>query len=163
MAQSAECATSAQNERELYMIQIGESELSTMKLIPKLLLTLMIAGLPSSVLAEQELKQQSSRTELVDDYEIVAWRDRYLMLGQDIYQWACAQCHDTGDNGAPKTGDASAWTTRSPLWSAVLMEHAREGYMTMPARGGHPYLSDRAVQAAGEYMLGKTFPDRLRD
>ena len=28
---------------------------------------------------------------------------------------------------------------------------------------GHPYLSDRAVTAAGEYMLGVTFPEKPTD
>jgi cytochrome c5 len=45
----------------------------------------------------------------------------------------------------------------------VLLEHAREGWLDMPAKGGHPYLSDRAVQAAGEYMLCETFPELPRD
>ena len=98
-----------------------------------------------------------------EDYEIIAWRDRYLALGEDVYEWACAACHDQGKDGAPVTGDRQSWSNRSPLWSAVLLEHARQGLLEMPAKGGHAYLSDRAVQAAGEYMLGKTFPDLPRD
>jgi cytochrome c5 len=97
------------------------------------------------------------------DGEITAWRDRYLALGEDVYQWACAACHDEGSDGAPVTGDPQSWGNRSPLWSAVLLEHATQGFLEMPAKGGHTYLSDRAVQAAGEYMLGKTFPDKPRD
>lgn len=98
-----------------------------------------------------------------EDAEIVAWRDRYLALGKDVYEWACAACHDNGDHGAPRIGDRDAWKDRSPLWSAVLLEHAKQGYLDMPARGGHPYLSDRAVTAAGEYLLGQTFPERPAD
>lgn len=98
-----------------------------------------------------------------EDAEIVAWRTRYLALGEDVYQWACAACHATGEQGAPRIGDRDAWTDRSPLWSAVLLEHAKQGYLEMPAKGGHPYLGDRAVEAAGEYMLGVTFPEMPRD
>jgi len=98
-----------------------------------------------------------------EDYEIVSWRDRYLALGRDTYEWACAACHDEGRDGAPVKGDRDSWTDRSPLWSAVLLEHAKQGWLDMPARGGHPYLSDRSVEAAGEYMLSETFPEKLRD
>jgi cytochrome c5 len=98
-----------------------------------------------------------------EDAEITAWRDRYLALGEDVYDWACAACHATGEKDAPRIGDRSAWSDRSPLWSAVLLEHAKEGYLEMPAKGGHGYLSDRAVEAAGEYMLGVTFPEKPRD
>ncbi len=40
------------------------------------------------------------------------------------------------------------------------MEHAREGFRDMPGRAGQPDLSDETVNAAVEYMLGVTFPDR---
>jgi len=94
-----------------------------------------------------------------DDAEITAWRDRYLEVGKETYEWACAACHETGEHGAPRKGDRSAWSNRSPLWSAVLIEHAKQGYLEMPAKGGHPYLGDRAVQAAGEYLLNQAFPE----
>lgn len=97
------------------------------------------------------------------DYEITSWRDRYMALGADVYDWACASCHDDGEYDAPRKGQREGWTDRSPLWSAVLIEHAKQGYLEMPAKGGHPYLSDRAVQAAGEYMLSETFPELPRD
>ncbi len=102
-------------------------------------------------------------TSAAEDAEIVAWRERYLALGEDVYTWACAACHDTGEQDAPRIRDRDTWSDRSPLWSAVLLEHAKQGYLEMPAKGGHPYLSDRAVQAAGEYMLGETFPELPRD
>ena len=97
------------------------------------------------------------------DSEVVSWRERYLAIGHETYEWACAACHEEGKNGAPRKGDQTAWSDRSPLWSAVLLEHAKQGYLQMPAKGGHPYLSDRAVEAAGEYMLSETFPDLPRD
>lgn len=127
------------------------------------LLTLASAGLSIPGWAAEAVMMDSPAPASAADHEITDWRDRYLALGEDVYQWACAACHDEGTDGAPKTGDPGSWTNRSPLWSAVLLEHARQGYMDMPARGGHGYLSDRAVQAAGEYMLGRTFPDKPRD
>ena len=85
------------------------------------------------------------------------------LTGQETYNAACASCHDTGLDGAPVTGNLVDWVDRSPLWQAVLMEHAKEGYLEMPAKGGHPELSDRAVSSAVEYMLTSTFPSRLPD
>jgi cytochrome c5 len=117
----------------------------------------------TSLCLASPLVAQEGRTLEAEDAEIVAWRERYLALGKDVFNWACASCHATGDGNAPQLGDRNNWSDRSPLWSAVLLEHAREGYLEMPAKGGHPYLSDRAVQAAGEYMLGVTFPEKPAD
>lgn len=90
------------------------------------------------------------------------WRERYLELGRETYKFACASCHDKGKDAAPVIGDRESWSNRSPLWSAVLFEHAKNGYMDMPAGGGHPELTERAVEAAGEYMLSETFPELPR-
>ena len=80
--------------------------------------------------------------------------------GAEAYRMVCASCHETGLNGAPVTGDADAWSDRSTHWEAVLFNHAKNGYMEMPAKGGRPELSDRSVVAAAEYMLSITYPDR---
>lgn len=121
-------------------------------------LALLVALLPNLPVAAQDDAAFEA-----EDAEIVAWRERYLALGEDVFQWACAACHASGEADVPQIRDRDNWSERSPLWSAVLLEHAREGYLEMPAKGGHPYLSDRAVQAAGEYMLGATFPEKPQD
>jgi len=86
-----------------------------------------------------------------------------LLASQCAYERACAACHDEGLNGAPAVSDREAWAGRSSLWVAVLAEHAKEGYLDMPAGGGDPALSDCEVAAATEYMLSLTHPDRLTD
>ena len=86
-----------------------------------------------------------------------------LLASQCAYERACAACHDEGLNGAPAVGDREAWADRSSLWVAVLEEHAKEGYLDTPARGGDPALSDCEVAAATEYMLSLTHPDRPAD
>jgi len=83
--------------------------------------------------------------------------------GEAAYEENCAVCHETGMMGAPREGEASDWKDRSNLWQAVLMEHAKTGYFEMPARGGKTDLPDEVVQAAAEYMLEITFPDRPKD
>lgn len=74
------------------------------------------------------------------------------------YERACAGCHEDGLGGAPRTRHPEDWQGRSRLWQAVLTEHARRGYLGMPAKGGDPELGDRQVQAAAEYMLSITHP-----
>ena len=105
----------------------------------------------------------ASAEQPAEDAEIVSWQARYMALGKDVYEWACAACHSNPEQEAPQFGNREDWSDRSPLWSAVLLEHAKQGYLDMPAKGGHPYLSDRAVEAAGEYMLTETFPELPRD
>ena len=79
------------------------------------------------------------------------------------YEHACADCHETGKDGAPRTGDPEAWTGRSSLWEAVLFEHAQKGYFKMPPHGHDGRFTDDEVAAAAQYMLELTHPDRPRD
>ncbi|MDH3532329.1 MAG: hypothetical protein OEO82_05325, partial [Gammaproteobacteria bacterium] len=51
------------------------------------------------------------------------------------------------------------WSGRSPLWEAVLFEHAKTGFLDMPAKGGNEALDDADVGKAAEYMLRSTFPE----
>jgi len=83
--------------------------------------------------------------------------------GAVAYEEHCAACHETGLLGAPQEGVAADWEDRSSLWQAVLMEHARTGYFDMPAKGGKTELPDDVVNAAAQYMLEQTFPERTQD
>lgn len=85
------------------------------------------------------------------------------LLGNNTYAAACARCHDSGLDGAPVIGQPDTWSGRSAMWRAVLTEHAKNGYLEMPARGGEDALSDEAVAAATEYMLCETWPELPRD
>ena len=90
-------------------------------------------------------------------------REAQLLDGESAYNEHCASCHRDGAEGAPVTGDSAYWADRSPLWMAVLSEHAMDGYLQMPARGGDPTMSDAEVQAATEHMMLLTYPDLPRD
>ena len=83
--------------------------------------------------------------------------------GESAFVEYCAECHRGNVEGAPKIGEPGDWSARSNLWQAVLMEHAKSGYFDMPARGGNTELPDAVVEAATEYMLERTFPDRPED
>ena len=88
-----------------------------------------------------------------------ATEETVQLSGKEAYDRACAGCHEEGVDGAPRTGDREAWADRSWLWEAVLFEHAKAGYMEMPAKGGDASLDDADVEKAAEYMLSRTFPD----
>jgi len=127
-----------------------------------IVLIVVVVGLASCPASSDDSTQ--TRDQLAGkDYPEYSWRTRYLELGRETYESVCASCHDTNKNGAPAKGDRDAWSGRSPLWSAVLLEHAKSGYLEMPCKGGQIEISDRAVEAAGEYMLMETFPELLRD
>jgi cytochrome c5 len=79
------------------------------------------------------------------------------------YELACADCHEEGKDGAPRTGDPEAWAGRSSLWEAVLFEHAEKGYFDMPPHGLDGRFTDDEVALAAQYMLEITHPDRPRD
>ncbi len=98
-----------------------------------------------------------------DDAETTVTAGGSAVNGEAAYLEYCAGCHETGMFNAPVVGDAAYWEGRSTMWQAVLMEHAREGYYDMPARGSRPDLSDETVNAAVEYMLSITVPDRPPD
>ena len=65
--------------------------------------------------------------------------------------------------GLDEIGNPKDWSGRSELWGAVLVEHAKTGYLEMPGKGGHEDLSEDAVEAAAEYLLNVTFPEKPRD
>ena len=75
--------------------------------------------------------------------------------GESVYQTNCVACHAAGVAGAPKLGDTTAWEPRIAQGIEVLYEHAINGFNTMPAKGGNTSLSDDAVKAAVDYMLGQ--------
>ena len=73
--------------------------------------------------------------------------------GKEIVDATCISCHGTGVLGAPKVGDAAAWTPRFAQGMPTLMSHATEGFNAMPARGGDGALSDADVKKAIVQML----------
>lgn len=102
------------------------------------------------------------------DGDVAVARMNDAVDGQAAYLEFCAGCHDSGITldgiaSSPIIGEPASWQGRSDLSPAVLKEHAREGYGSMPGRAGQPNLSDETVNAAVEYMLSVTFPDGAPD
>lgn len=83
--------------------------------------------------------------------------------GKDVYESVCSECHATGLNGAPKFGDAIAWSRRADKGLEYLARHAIEGHRNMPAHGGHSGLTDLEVSRAVSFMVSRGYssdPDR---
>ena len=76
--------------------------------------------------------------------------------GQQIYRQACAFCHDKGIAGAPKPGDAAAWSARLAQGMDALYNSALRGKGAMPAKGGSPSLTDADVQAAVDFIASQS-------
>src|SRR5262245_57217196 len=76
--------------------------------------------------------------------------------GKQVVDAACAACHATGVNGAPKIGDKKAWEKRAAQGLTSLTDHALNGIRQMPAHGGNPNLTDLEIARAIAYMVNQS-------
>jgi cytochrome c5 len=81
---------------------------------------------------------------------------RQFLAGAEVYKNSCAACHDTGAAGAPKTGDAGAWSARIAKGLDALVANAIKGIRGMPAKGGNPDLDDVEVARAVVFMANQS-------
>ena len=65
--------------------------------------------------------------------------NRPLVDGITVYKAQCAACHDAGLAGAPKFGDAGAWSARIATGYEALLTSALKGKGAMGAQGGGAY------------------------
>jgi cytochrome c5 len=73
--------------------------------------------------------------------------------GEQVVAAVCGKCHTTGEGGAPKIGDRTAWIVRAKRGLASVYQSALKGHAGMPARGGMADLSDAEIKRAIEYMM----------
>ena len=73
--------------------------------------------------------------------------------GEEIYNSNCMACHSTGAAGAPKLGDAAAWTARLDKGIETVYANAINGINGMPAKGLCMSCSDEDIEATVDYML----------
>jgi len=73
--------------------------------------------------------------------------------GGEVYAMACALCHNTGLNAAPKHGSKPIWAARIAQGKDVLYQSSLNGKRNMPPKGGRPDLSDEQVKAAVDFMV----------
>ncbi len=73
--------------------------------------------------------------------------------GAEVVQAYCAKCHQTGEMGAPRTGDRAAWIPRLREGFELLVRSAIQGHGPMPSRGDAANLTDAEIRAAIAYMI----------
>ncbi len=86
---------------------------------------------------------------------------RALRAGEEVYKAQCTACHAAGAAGAPKFGDAAAWTARIKTGYEALLTSALKGKGAMAAQAGGEY-SDEEIGRAVVYMAngsGAKFAD----
>lgn len=77
--------------------------------------------------------------------------------GEQVFNTACTSCHSTGAAGAPKVGDAAAWSARvGERTKDGLYKSAIAGFKGMPAKGLCFACSDDELKGAVDYMLSKS-------
>jgi cytochrome c5 len=81
---------------------------------------------------------------------------KQLLAGAEVYKGSCASCHATGAAGAPKTGDAGAWSARIAKGYDALVSNAINGIRAMPPKGGNPDLDDIEVARAVVFMANQS-------
>ena len=72
--------------------------------------------------------------------------------GNQIFNGYCAECHLNTENEAPQLDEADDWDMRTRQWVAVLKDHAKNGFLEMPAKGGHPELTSQNISDALYFM-----------
>jgi c(7)-type cytochrome triheme protein len=71
-----------------------------------------------------------------------------------IYDSTCGACHGAGILGAPKFGDAAAWSARNKGGIDALVKSAVAGTTKgMPPKGGRLDLSEAQLKSVIEYMM----------
>lgn len=79
-----------------------------------------------------------------------------LARGEQVYRQSCAVCHDKGVAGAPKAGDAAAWSPRLARGMDAMYATALNGKGAMPVKGGNPALSEPDVKSAVDYLAAQS-------
>lgn len=77
--------------------------------------------------------------------------NRPLRSGEDVFKGQCSACHATGAAGAPKFGDAAAWSARIKTGFEALVHSALTGKGAMAPQGGGDF-NDTEIARAVVYM-----------
>jgi cytochrome c5 len=76
--------------------------------------------------------------------------------GKQVYEEACAKCHATGVQGAPRVGDNKAWQTRAARGLTSLNQTVLKGIRNMPPHGARLDLTDLELRRGITYMVNQS-------
>lgn len=114
-----------------------------MRMVLKRPIAVVFFALILASCAESETKTSMQTASRPSDYA----------RGKYVYSAFCAECHDSGRDGAPMLDDSEAWESRTLELPSLLTDHATKGFLGMPEKGAHSDLSDDAVRDAVHYMI----------
>jgi len=69
------------------------------------------------------------------------------------YMHSCWACHNSGAAGAPKVGDAAAWSARMEKGIDAVVTNAVNGLNAMPAKGMCFTCTNDDIKALVQYMV----------
>jgi len=75
---------------------------------------------------------------------------------EKLYDSSCKLCHGTDTMGAPKVGDAKAWSAVLEKGMDEVLVNAINGTGGMPAKGGNTELSDADIKEIVEFMANSS-------
>jgi len=78
---------------------------------------------------------------------------RHLSNGKALYSMVCADCHNTGANGAPRITDKAAWEPRVQKGFNRMINNVVHGHGNMIPLGGSAIQSIEGVREMVIYML----------
>lgn len=77
--------------------------------------------------------------------------------GEQVYSTKCFTCHATGAAGAPKLGDAAAWSARlAERGQDGMYASAIKGFKAMPAKGLCMDCSEDEIKHAVDHILANS-------
>lgn len=76
--------------------------------------------------------------------------------GREVVEQRCVACHGAGLEGAPRIGDATAWSKRAARGLSSLTESALAGVRKMPPHGGKLTITDLEIKRAIAYMVNQS-------
>ncbi|WP_203143773.1 c-type cytochrome [Marinobacter mangrovi] len=134
-----------------------------MRVLAAILLVMGLGGGPANAAVEDEIKARIQPIGEVcvdgqDCGDVVtsaapASASSGPRSGEEVYTNVCAACHGAGVMGAPKFGDAGAWSPRIDKGLDTLVNHAINGFNAMPPKGGCANCPDEEIKAAVEHMV----------
>jgi cytochrome c5 len=93
---------------------------------------------------------------LVSSVAAYAGDARPSRSGKEIVDEACAKCHATGAQGAPRIGDTAAWRSRATRGLTSLTQSALKGIRNMPPHGARFDLTDTELKRAIVHMVNES-------
>lgn len=105
----------------------------------------------------KDMNKEIDSTLITSNIFIDSPKKENKLSGKEVYNLACASCHNSGVSNSPMVNDPFSWVNRISKGKEELYKNSIYGYSGergyMPAKGGYSYLSGMEVKAAVDHML----------